>query len=383
MDTVAFEEQTTDVIVVEELSKDTSLKMRWMLYEAETIFLGSNELMLHMLSFLQPKDLVKCSRVSKEWKQICEDHTLWRAFIKRIKYPVNTDGPIVPAWAQSWMAVWKWFYLAQSKVFQEGEEKNVLGTFIWKSNGSRYEGEWKENKENGRGYKYWPDGATFEGEWKEGKFNGYGKHTWASGSSYEGSWVNHKRNGWGKNTWVQKDCYEGEWIDDQKDGKGTYIWSDGRRYEGHWGNDKRSGYGVFIWPKLGCRYEGEWKDDNRHGFGKFKWKDSDIYEGQWVHGKRFGKGKLTTSSGVFLQEWREIDEFDASNKGNVLSPANMSAADCIALSMATIPSTVASATRAGSKRRADSQSVGLLDQAFLEAELENIKRMRTSKYITP
>lgn len=61
-------------------------------------------------------------------------------------------------------------------------------------------------------------------------------------------------------------------------------------------------------------------------------KDGDIYEGEWVEGKRKGEGKLITKEGkIYLQVnilfffikkifsfkiWNEIEEFDASNKGD-------------------------------------------------------------------
>eukprot|EP01114_Cavostelium_apophysatum_P023049 TRINITY_DN8562_c0_g1_i1.p1 TRINITY_DN8562_c0_g1~~TRINITY_DN8562_c0_g1_i1.p1 ORF type:complete len:385 (-),score=76.43 TRINITY_DN8562_c0_g1_i1:70-1167(-) len=285
------------------------------------MFSETTELVLLMMSFLEPLDLIRAGTVCEHWKELSKDRHTWCRIVKEEKFRVNTSTLEPPSWASSWQDVWKWFYLCKKRVFSEDDDKQGRGTFSWSSNGSRYEGEWSDNKENGRGIKYWQDGATYEGEWKDSKFSGVGTHTWASGSSYEGTWLNHKRNGYGKNTWVQKDCYSGQWVDDQKHGTGIYVWSDGRIYEGSWANDKRSGYGVFTWPKLGCKYEGEWKDDNRHGFGRFTWKDGDVYEGEWVRGKRFGKGKFITKDGqVFSQEWREVVEFDASNKGDTFSP---------------------------------------------------------------
>jgi hypothetical protein len=49
------------------------------------------------------------------------------------------------------------------------------------SDGSLYEGEYKDDKRNGRGKYTWPDGQVYEGEWKDDKRNGRGKHTWPDG----------------------------------------------------------------------------------------------------------------------------------------------------------------------------------------------------------
>ena len=72
------------------------------------------------------------------------------------------------------------------------------------SNGHRYEGEFKDNKRNGKGVYYWPSGARYEGEFKDGQENGKGVHYWPDG---------HR--------------YEGEFKDGQENGKGVYYWPDG------------------------------------------------------------------------------------------------------------------------------------------------------------
>jgi hypothetical protein len=47
------------------------------------VFFESTELMLYMLSFLDSKDIVRCMGVCREWKFLCDDHSLWRMLIKR------------------------------------------------------------------------------------------------------------------------------------------------------------------------------------------------------------------------------------------------------------------------------------------------------------
>ena len=40
--------------------------------------------------------------------------------------------------------------------------------------GSKYEGEWKEDKQHGQGIETCPDGISYEGSYVDGKKNGYG-----------------------------------------------------------------------------------------------------------------------------------------------------------------------------------------------------------------
>ena len=44
----------------------------------------------------------------------------------------------------------------------------MIGIFYYK-NGSKYNGEWKNDKKEGKGIFYWNDGAKYDGEWKDDK----------------------------------------------------------------------------------------------------------------------------------------------------------------------------------------------------------------------
>ena len=63
----------------------------------------------------------------------------------------------------------------------EGEvrdsKRNGRGTFIW-ANGSRYEGEWRNDRPHGQGILTMSDGRRFEGQWRNGCFGKKGG-TWA------------------------------------------------------------------------------------------------------------------------------------------------------------------------------------------------------------
>ena len=47
---------------------------------------------------------------------------------------------------------------------------------MYMANGSKYQGDWKNNKEEGYGIYTWPDGSRYEGDWKNGKQDGKGKN---------------------------------------------------------------------------------------------------------------------------------------------------------------------------------------------------------------
>ena len=71
------------------------------------------------------------------------------------------------------------------------------GVQVWPDN-AKYEGEWRENKANGRG-KFWhADGDIYEGEWEDDKANGFGIYIHVNGAQYEGYWKNNLKHGEGK-----------------------------------------------------------------------------------------------------------------------------------------------------------------------------------------
>eukprot|EP00933_Yihiella_yeosuensis_P021189 TRINITY_DN16831_c0_g1_i1.p1 TRINITY_DN16831_c0_g1~~TRINITY_DN16831_c0_g1_i1.p1 ORF type:complete len:227 (+),score=60.19 TRINITY_DN16831_c0_g1_i1:91-771(+) len=116
------------------------------------------------------------------------------------------------------------------------------GQGVYKTSEGVYEGEWKADKEHGRGKQTWNDGRDYEGEFVGGRFSGHGKMTWDSGNGCQ--------------------VYEGQYLDDVKHGEGTFRWPDGRAYQGAWKNGKRHGKGIYVTSK-GERKAGFWEDD-RH-----------------------------------------------------------------------------------------------------------------------
>lgn len=121
------------------------------------------------------------------------------------------------------------------------------------------------------------------------KRDGHGIYTWPDGTRYEGEWRNDKKEGRGTYTWSDGTRYEGEWLDDKKDGRGTLTRENGERYKGEWRDDKKEGRGTFTWPD-GVHYEGEWLDDEKDGRGIL------TYKGKWRNGEYIGKSKMVKKS---------------------------------------------------------------------------------------
>ncbi len=186
------------------------------------------------------------------------------------------------------------------------DKKTGHGVYVW-SSGTRYEGDFVDGVQSGKGILTWGEktkwaGHRYEGDFIDGKRTGKGIYTWANGDRYEGDFIDGKRIGKGILTWGSKtqwagDRYEGDFIDDGKrTGKGIYTWASGRRYEGDWVNGNMTGRGIHAWPN-GDRYEGDYKDGRRNGKGIYRWQNGDIYIGDFVNDARTGKGVFIFASG--------------------------------------------------------------------------------------
>ena len=82
-----------------------------------------------------------------------------------------------------------------------------------------YYGEWEKNgtKRHGRGIQVWTDGSRYEGYWKQDKANVRGKLTHSDGDIYEGEWLDDKAHGYGVYTHIVKKFFKenSHWLMDQ------------------------------------------------------------------------------------------------------------------------------------------------------------------------
>ena len=82
------------------------------------------------------------------------------------------------------------------------------------------------------------NGDRFEGEFRDGEENGRGIYTHANGNRYEGEYRDGKRNGRGIYTFADGDRYEGEFRDGTQNGGGIHTFANGKRISGYWADGK-------------------------------------------------------------------------------------------------------------------------------------------------
>ena len=67
------------------------------------------------------------------------------------------------------------------------------------------------------------------------------------GSKYEGDWREDKKEGNGIYQFIKRSKYKGQWKNDKRDGNGTFTWKDGDKYIGEYKNgEKVKGKGKFY-----------------------------------------------------------------------------------------------------------------------------------------
>eukprot|EP00439_Symbiodinium_sp_Y106_P039897 s767_g4.t2 len=175
--------------------------------------------------------------------------------------------------------------------------------------GSKYVGQFKNDKKDGSGVYHYPSGAKYTGQWVNDLQEGDGKEEWADGSVFEGQFKAGAKHGRGKFVWSTLCRYEGEFdaTSDNNDmhGEGVYTWNDGRGYSGQWNRNTMAPRGKMWWSD-GRTYEGEFLDGRKHGEGTLKWPDGRSYSGQWQDGKQHGTAIARTAKGLRRQSnWKD------------------------------------------------------------------------------
>jgi hypothetical protein len=137
-----------------------------------------------------------------------------------------------------------------------------------------YEGDWKKNKEHGRGILMTADRKRiiYEGEWERGRMHGRGTFYYSSGVvlnakqqvvlSDDTKGRKKSPSGPGNTTEVGQSRYEGDFKENLRHGMGTYVLPDGSVYVGSWREGTMCGRGTFTWSD-GSQYTGDWKDGKR------------------------------------------------------------------------------------------------------------------------
>lgn len=185
--------------------------------------------------------------------------------------------------------------------------------------GSKYTGQWMDNKKHGNGTMEWYDGRVYKGEWIEGTQYGEGTLLYKDGSYYSGKWVNDTICGYGTMVRSDGETLRGEWDNEiLQVGEVEYSTGHkkGQRYKGTFKSLLLSGEGNYFYPD-GRNYTGEMNADHKNGNGNFRWLEGYQYIGKWTVGRIIGEGALilpngTTISGEFSESHLDGKLFNGS-----------------------------------------------------------------------
>ena len=135
-------------------------------------------------------------------------------------------------------------------------QKEGFGTLVYQK--GIYVGEWKNNKAHGRGKINFKSGSVYEGEMVENCWHGNGVFTWEDGRRYEGQFVNSKQEGKGKIFNIDGTlCYDGCFKDNRPHGKGVLSLKSNFRYEGKMKNGLKHGFGSIFNPSNQICFSGK------------------------------------------------------------------------------------------------------------------------------
>jgi hypothetical protein len=112
----------------------------------------------------------------------------------------------------------------------------------------------------------WPDGAEYNGDFNGPILEGNGTMK-LDDEVIQGEWKESKLNGKGWRRMANGDRYMGTWVKGKLQGYGEHNTAD-ESYSGNYFNNKESGRGKKIMHKLGYVYEGQFREGLYHGLGK-------------------------------------------------------------------------------------------------------------------
>jgi len=183
--------------------------------------------------------------------------------------------------------------------------------------GSKYSGDFRSGKPNGKGIMNYPNGNKYLGAWKDGNRHGKGKLIINGQGSYIGSFKRGKVEGYGEFQYLNGDVYKGYFKDGKYHGTGTYTYSNGKVITGSWHEneiiDDKSSATNSSSMQSQSNTPGvtttKLKDCNRvychNCSGNLVYTSGNVYTGQFINGRPNGNGKLTQTDGTVIQGvWR-------------------------------------------------------------------------------
>jgi S1-C subfamily serine protease len=126
---------------------------------------------------------------------------------------------------------------ALSQCMDPNYRHNCLDS-IKASDGTKYLGNFKNNKLHGQGTLTFPNGAIYVGTFKNDKLSGQGAFTYPNGTKHVGEYRQNKPNGQGILYYNNGDKYVGIFRKGKRHGEGRMIFANGEIKEGDWDNGK-------------------------------------------------------------------------------------------------------------------------------------------------
>jgi len=185
--------------------------------------------------------------------------------------------------------------------------KNCLGIFLY-DNGHEYEGEYQNGKIV-KGTAIYPGGSKYVGNFKNEKPHGEGTFVFPDDSTYYGQFKNGKSNGQGIKTWKDGKEYAGSFKNDLPHGEGTFIYPDGSKYVGGFKNGKRNGQGTITYPN-GSTFTGDFANGLEYGKGTCMDQAGSTVECEMLETKKTTITKSKNMKNISIESKKWVKESD-------------------------------------------------------------------------
>ena len=187
-------------------------------------------------------------------------------------------------------------------IWQKNELRNGI---IYYSSKSKYKGEIKDYKREGKG-EYISEDETYEGEWKDDYKDGEGLIKFKDNIEYKGHFKKNKIHGKGEMNWPDGTYYSGDFYDNIFHGEGYLKGSNNHIYHGNFNKGLYNGYGEFEWTKgvESIKYKGNYLAGKKDGRGELFFKNGNVYRGGWESGTPHGEGVFETKNRKYYGNWR-------------------------------------------------------------------------------
>ena len=170
------------------------------------------------------------------------------------------------------------------------EDGRIVGRFAGTMVAGKAEGRGKVDFEIDEGF------AHYEGDFSGSRMHGTGVLVLSDGSRAEGDFRNDNLEGFVNFRRPDGTGYTGEVRANLPHGKGRQIRAGGEEYLGDFVNGEREGDGVLLLPN-GDIYTGPFKAGRPDGRGKLETVEGGVYEGPFRAGEPHGTGIITTPAG--------------------------------------------------------------------------------------